>query len=222
MLNVSLMHHTPLHVAAYAGHTCTDTEVTASCHSPDVQDFLSKLVRAGHESVLEHIVCTFSVEGLSRACLQELVRHRHVSLSVKSTRWALKNSYAERLDGLADVLQGACDCLPERVKGEVEVTRKLKAGRGLGMALYNLLDAVEDAIEADLPNDYVKYYLPECFTTDLVITLNVRELRHIMKLRSQPNVLPEFRSLVRAFFRALPEGHRFLFEDCTENGKSHA
>jgi len=40
-----------------------------------------------HASTLEHLVYTFYIQGISRACLQELARHRIASLSVKSTRY---------------------------------------------------------------------------------------------------------------------------------------
>jgi hypothetical protein len=43
-----------------------------------------------HASILEHVTYNFSIEGISRACLQELARHRMASLSVKSTRYTLK------------------------------------------------------------------------------------------------------------------------------------
>ena len=216
MLRVSLMHHTPLFVAAYAGHTCTNTEATASYHNEDVLKFLKSLISAGHESVLEHIAYTFNIEGFSRACLQELARHRLLSLSVKSTRWALKSSFEEQSIKAETVLATAYKDLP---KSSIEGEQKQQAIKGLGCALANLLDALEDGIKAELPNDFLKYFLPECFTTDLVITLNARELRHIMKLRSQPNVLREFRMLSRAFYHCLPFEHSFLFDDVTDVNK---
>ena len=74
-----------------------DNAVTATltCHANTgkqvrSKDLLSRIIKAGHESVLEHINLTYSVKGLSRACLQELARHRHISLSVESTRHTLK------------------------------------------------------------------------------------------------------------------------------------
>ena len=53
-------------------------------------EVLMRIINAGHESVLEHINLTYSIKGISRALLQELARHRHISLSVESTRHTLK------------------------------------------------------------------------------------------------------------------------------------
>ena len=56
---------------------------------------LKLIIKARHESILEHINLTYSVKELSRACLQELARHRHISLSVESTRHTLKKKLLE-------------------------------------------------------------------------------------------------------------------------------
>ena len=59
--------------AALAALTCranTDKEYVP-------HEVLGRIIKAGHESILEHITLTYSVKGISRACLQELARHRH-------------------------------------------------------------------------------------------------------------------------------------------------
>ena len=68
-------------IAALAALTCRAN--TEKEYEPS--EVLGRIIKAGHESVLEHITLTYSVKGLSRACLQELARHRHISLSVEST-----------------------------------------------------------------------------------------------------------------------------------------
>ena len=70
--------------------TCTGNEERVKEYEP--VKFLTDLAERGHESVIEHINLTFRVEGISRALLQELARHRHISLSVRSTRYTLGNS----------------------------------------------------------------------------------------------------------------------------------
>jgi len=65
------------------------------------------------------------------------------------------------------------------------------------------LDLVEELRQA-FGNDVAKYYLPECVTTDLVLTTNLRELRHIYRLRSAPNAMEEFRELCRDLVAQLP------------------
>ena len=58
----------------------------------DQRAFLRKVREMGHESVLEHVSFTFLVEGISRALLAQLTRHRIASFSVQSQRYV---SYAK-------------------------------------------------------------------------------------------------------------------------------
>lgn len=51
------------------------------------------LVSVGHESVMEHVSFTFGVEGISRACSHQLVRHRIASYSQKSQRYVNENGF---------------------------------------------------------------------------------------------------------------------------------
>ena len=176
---------------AFAALTChANTEKT---YIPS--DVLKRIIKAGHESILEHINLTYSVKGLSRACLQELARHRHISLSVESTRYTLKK---ELLDG-SIVLS-----LPEGMDEELQ--------RIIYGYLRTLLDYVEK--HPNIPNDQLKYTIPEAVCTNLVLTANVREIRHIISLRSAPVALNEFRVLAYSLYEAVPEEFQYLLQDC--------
>ena len=96
---VKLLHYTPLDVALEAALVCTSSDDQLENYKGKRDEFLLNLLEQGHESVFEHIVYTFRIENITRALLQELARHRHISLSVKSTRYtlrkeALKNKFA--------------------------------------------------------------------------------------------------------------------------------
>ena len=177
---------------------------TLTCHANTDRDYvpsevLERIIKAGHESILEHITLTYSVKGLSRACLQELARHRHISLSVESTRHTLRKQLNE-------------DYCVEKL-GVEPISRMWEMAQELaGWANEH----------PDLTNDELKYYLPEFWPTNLVLTLNIRELRHILQLRTAPAALKEFQDLARALFEAVPEQFRYLLADCVyveaENG----
>ena len=185
--------------AALAALTCH-----ANTEKPYVpQEVLGRIIKRGHESILEHITLTYSVKGLSRACLQELARHRHISLSVESTRHTLKKQLAGDVKDFDSPLIGKevptlafdgekCD-FPELF---VEILRETAK------------------THPEIPNDELKYYLPEFWPTNLILTVNIRELRHIIKLRTAPAALTEFRDLAHALFDAVPEEYRYLLEDC--------
>ena len=171
-----------------------------TCHGNADKDcvpyeVLRRIIGAGHESVLEHIYLTYSIKGISRALLQELSRHRHLSLSVESTRHTLRKQATEEF---------VCSAFDN-------VYRHDKA---MGFVLF--ADTYPD-----MPNDELKYYLPEFWPTNLVLTSNARELRHILKLRTAPQALKEFRDLAHAMFEVVPEEFRYLLKDCVHEEVSH-
>lgn len=175
---------------------------TLTCHAnaekPYVaKEVLGRIIKAGHESILEHITLTYSVKGLSRACLQELARHRHISLSVESTRHTLRK-IINNPDGVYILSQ----TVPPKYHEEMNSFMKF---------------AYENAKMTD---DELKYYLPEFWPTNLILTSNIRELRHIIKLRTNPAALNEFCVLAYSLYEAVPEEYRYLLEDCVyrENG----
>ena len=186
-------------IAALTCHANTEKAYVA-------REVLERIIKLGHESVLEHITLTYSVKGLSRACLQELARHRHISLSVESTRHTLKKQLKEDISKLMQAIE---DVLPVRV-----VTRKADGKFGYCHEMY--VGELKKILEAnpDILNDELKYYLPEFWPTNLIMTANIRALRHIIKLRTAPAAIEEFRQLARMLFDAVPEEYRYLLEDC--------
>ena len=166
---------------------------TLTCHANTEKPYvahevLGRIIKAGHESILEHINLTYSVKGLSRACLQELARHRHISLSVESTRHTLRKYLeSEKWDERFD---------------EYPVSYLVDW-------LYKIAYS-----NPDMPNDELKYYVPEFWPTNLILTVNIRELRHILKLRTAPAALNEFRVLAYSLYEAVPEEYKYLLSDC--------
>ena len=171
--------------AALAALTCHAN--AEKKHVPS--DVLKRIIKAGHESILEHITLTYSVKELSRACLQELARHRHISLSVESTRHTLRKSIKEHFGQFVNQLSGE-----------------------MLHVYFQLKDVTDDY--PDMPNDELKYFLPEFWPTNLILTANIRELRHILNLRTAPAALKEFRILGHALFEAVPQRFRYLLIDC--------
>ena len=183
---------TPKHLAAmefnaaYAMLTCHANTKKLIYEEPRM--FFEKAIKAGHESILEHITLTYEITNLSRACLQELARHRHISLSVESTRHTLKGKIKE---------------LTSKYLGTEE---------GLKLHIVSLSAILEKM--PNISNDELKYYIPEYWPTNLVMTANIRELRHIVRLRTAPAALGEFQELARAFVSELPDDFKYLLEDC--------
>lgn len=207
--------------AVHAALTCTGNECQLSGKAHEYKQFLSNIIAKGHESVLEHINLTFRIEDISRALLQELARHRHISLSVQSTRHALKKIFASEVQiehlcaNLEDILVNAADALPvsvARTDGALDNMRCLEQAMSSAIDVFKHLAAMDTQFEGFVP-DYIKYLIPECMPTSLLMTVNVRELRHIFKLRSGPEALLEFRRLVKSIYYTIPKDYIYLFKD---------
>ena len=178
--------------AAYASRVCVGATEIGNHTYDENCDYLLRRINDHHESVLEHVVYSFEIKDISRALLQQISRHRHISLSVQSTRWALKKVAAEGSTLIS--MPGELDGEEEDEYGEVmwqAVELALKLSRKYG-------------------NDVGKYALPECFYTMLVMTVNLRQLRHMYRLRTHSSALGEFRDLMVAMVNTLPTREREL------------
>lgn len=198
-MKVEIINYTPLEIALEAGLICTDSEDKIDQYN--AVEFIGKLVKSGHESVIEHIVYNIRIIDVSRALLQELSRHRHASLSVKSTRWALKKFIGNLNKVYPDISNTKLD------SNHIDLLMQLDE---ISEQLDELLII---AAKSGLPNDIVKYYLQESLATKLMYTVNARELRHIFELRLSNRALQEFQQLCKEIYKALPKDHLFIYED---------
>ena len=204
-MEVKLKHCTPLEVAVAAGLICTAN--LGKVNETDHTAFIKRLIDKGHTSVLEHIVYTFHITGITRGLLLELERHRNVSMSVESTRWALKKI----LKGNGLALPIDLEAMAFNALADVLTPEQSVAFANAYEASCCLEDSIIALINAGAPNDRIKPFLQEGLKTNLYLTTNARELRHIITLRSQPDVYPEFRELAKKLKRATPSFHWFMY-----------
>ncbi len=198
-MKVTLLHYTPLDVCAHAIRTCWQS-FDKSDHGGEKDKELIDRVgnRFKHASTLEHLVYTFYIQGISRAVLQELARHRMASLSVKSTRYTLKELKTEAPFTPTDV---------ERAEKYIVMTDSALVNETSIKALENL----RQLLVAGIANDKAKYALPECYKTELTWTLNARSLQNFLSLRSDKAALWEIRDLSHTIYDSLPKDHKYLF-----------
>ena len=203
-MQVELLHYTPLHVCSHAIRTCWNTHSKSDKGKLDE----SLIYRVGninkHKSVLEHLFYSFDIKGISRACLQELARHRMASLSVKSTRYTLKELNKE------DSFLPLCEENYKRAEKYIMLSSNERVKDQSIKALENLRLAVKDGIA----NDIAKYIIPECYKTELVWSINARSLQNFLELRTAKVALKEIRELAYSVYKALPQEHLYLFSGC--------
>lgn len=159
-MKIALLRLDGFDVAMIAASTC----VSDSIPTEPKPEGLTKALRSGHDSLLEHIVVSFAVEGISRVCLAQLSRHRHITLAVRSQRYVRLNPVdlhvpsAVKQDAVAleDFSASATDC-----------------ARSYARMIDDLGIDQEDA----------RYILPEGTMTDLIMTCNLCEFSHMCGLR---------------------------------------
>ena len=200
-MQVTLHHYTPLVICSDAIRTCWQS-FDKSDNGGEADRALIDRVgnKFKHASTLEHIVYNFYIAGISRALLQELARHRMASLSVKSTRYTLKELKEEPLFSI-DNKERATKYL---VMTGVDMVDEMSI-----RALENLRTVLAEGIS----NDRAKYCLPESYKTELSWTINARSLQNFISLRSDKAALWEIRDLANMVYATLPEDHRYLFEN---------
>ena len=138
-------------------------EAAAVCTaSRDPMKSLRAALASGHESVLEHVAFTFRVEGLSRAALAQLTRHRLASFDVESQRYV-------KMEDVRMVMPDSISRSDFLMEAEASLTGS--------MDLYRRM------VAAGIPAEDARYVTPQAVETNLILTMNARELRHFFRLR---------------------------------------
>lgn len=154
-------------------------------------DFSVKRVRncfkAGHLSVFEHASATFRIEGISRACMAQLTRHRLCSFCVESQRYCKYD-----LKG-RDWYVTPLDMMDSEGKPFSDFAKHMGA----------CAEAYNEAVSYGVKPEDARYMLPEATKTNLVITANLRELFHIWDMRGSQAAQWEIRDLAGKMIEAL-------------------
>jgi len=209
-MKITLMHYTPLDVCAHAIRTCWQS-FDKSDEGGEKDKALIERVgnKYKHASTLEHLVYTFYIQGISRALLQELARHRIASLSVKSTRYTLKELKECEPFGEQEY---------EKAKRFIVLTGNSAVDTASIMALNNL----QAILKSGISNDIAKFCLPESYKTELTWTINARSLQNFISLRSNRSALWEIRQLAKSLYLSLPKEHQYLFEEFIKTDKNNS
>ncbi len=200
-MQVTLLHHTPLLICANAIRTCWQSFDKSDNGGQKDRELIDRVGnKFKHASTLEHLNYNFYIKGISRALLQELARHRVASLSVKSTRYTLKELKEERVFEENDI---------KRAEKYLVFTDNDLVNKMSIKALENLRAILESGIS----NDKAKYCLPESYKTELTWSINARSLQNFISLRSDKAALWEIRELANLIYQSLPNEHQYLFEE---------
>jgi thymidylate synthase (FAD) len=177
-LNVTLLIYTPEpeRAVASAGRLCysssTAAELKEKMSAAEVERLVNLLVRSGHLSALEHASFTFGIDGISRACSHQLVRHRLASYSQQSQRYV----HFSKDSGFI---------IPPKIAEDAEALGVFEEAMGQALAAYDKLVELGTArgLAKETVQEDARFVLPNAAETRLVVTMNARELRHFFQVR---------------------------------------
>lgn len=160
----------------------TIAQIASICYDSDPANpmgLVKHLYRNGHHSVFEHIYFTFKIEGISRACSHQLVRHRHCSFTQRSQRYCSEDGFGfvtpkTISDDKNEIEQYTYENTVEKIAGA-----------------YGTLTTF------DVPNEDARYLLPNACETSLYLSCNLRELIHMSNERLCRRAQWEIRELVQ-------------------------
>lgn len=155
--------------------------------------FIRMLIKLGHTSVLEHAVASFKISGVSRSLTHQLVRHRIASYTQKSQRYVDESTFEYVTPDKIKENEAAFDIYNNFMNYCKETYKKLK--------------------EIGIPKEDARFVLPNATKTEIVITANLREFRHMISLRGSKEAQWEIRRMFIEILKILKEYAPTVFED---------
>lgn len=217
-MNVTLISNTenPLRVIATAAKTCyapgTVAKMWESLEGSEEEQslFVAKLQSMGHMSPFEHASFTFGIDEISRACSHQLVRHRIASFSQQSQRYVAYNHI-----GVHNFVYPLDEKLEEEYDEDIfgcfdnAYFNACKAYEEIMDYLINMVGMSEKEAAEN-----ARYVLPNGMHTNLVMTMNCRQLFHFFNVRCCNRAQEEIRTLAWTMLRLLQEKFPALFDNC--------
>lgn len=174
-----------------AGRTCY-------CSTPKAQpahekNFIHRIIKNGHHSVLEHAYATFRITNVSRSFTHQLVRHRLCAFSQRSQRYVNEKNFAF--------------VEPESIRDKTEAHKLFEEFMSEAKNAYCKLQ------ELGIKNEDTRFVLPNAVQSEIVISANFRELRHILCVRCDRHAQWEIRNIALQMLRIMKKEAPSVFGD---------
>lgn len=201
-MRVELTNHTPLPESAieYAACNCYNSNPTIGCK------IMQKCIETGHTSVTEFATFTFHIEGVSRALLAQLTRHRHAGYAVRSQRYCVEENFGY--------------VTPKSI--EKDFGRKFE----YDTLMKTIQNSYNELIKDGVPAEDARMVLPNACETVLEVTMNMRALMNFMNERLCSRAQWEIRELAKLMKKEIeavsPLIASYLVPKCEKHGKQYA
>jgi thymidylate synthase (FAD) len=182
-----------------AGRTCYKSEDKITQESS--KGFVKGIIKSGHHSVIEHISITVRFI-CDRGISHELVRHRLAAFSQESTRYA---NYSK-----------------DKFGNEITVIKPVfwsEESEAYGFwltAMKNAEDAYLNLLKTGAKAEEARSVLPNSLKTEVVMTCNLRQWRHVLNLRCSKAAHPQIREIMFPLLKELHEKIPVVFDDLYE------
>ena len=179
----------------------TISKIASICYDSNPADpmkLVNHLYKSGHHSVFEHIYFTFKIEGISRACSHQLVRHRMCSFTQRSQRYCNESDF--------DVV------LPPSMDDDIAYFE-------YNDVLLDIRQGYANLTNLKVPKEDTRYILPNACCTDLYLSCNLRELIHICNERLCSRAQWEIRELVKKMVALVDPNLKFMLVPKCKSGR---
>ncbi len=207
-LKVILLRHTPNpeEIVAQAAKLCYSPasvdELKKQIESKNQASFIEKLTDMRHLSPIEHVTFTFGIEGISRACSHQIVRHRLASYSQQSQRYVGQQS--KKGGGFNFII-------PSRVEEIGKRQWFIEKMTTIQKWYDELVEALENHGEGTFED--ARFLLPNAAETKIIITMNARELLHFFRVRCCNRAQWEIRNMATEMLRQVKQISPHIFSD---------
>lgn len=194
-MNVQLLSHTPnpeqlVAASAKLCYSAASIADLAAIEADKAAEFIEKLPEA-HQSPLEHVSFTFGIEGVSRAMLAQITRHRIASFSVQSQRYVNMDEFGY--------------VVPPSIAANQDAIDEYEHFMDRADLVYTYLRS------CGIPAEDARFVLPNACETRMIVTMNARELLHFFSLRCCQRAQWEIRAVADEMLRLCKEAAPTLF-----------
>ena len=220
-MTVNLLAYTPdadklVAAAAKLCYAKSDIPTLLDNLTPDkVESFLNLLSDLGHASPIEHATFTFGIEGVSRALLAQITRHRIASFSVQSQRYVDKSSFQYITPPEIEAIPEARE---EYIRAMEEDAAHYESLRNILIKKHTQTFISEGKSEKEAlklaekkANEDARFVLPNSCDTKIIMTMNVRSLHNFFTLRCCRRAQWEIRELAIEMLKLVREVAPLLF-----------
>jgi len=164
---------------------------------------IKRVTGYGHASVIEHASFTFSIEGVSRAMTHQLVRHRIASFTQQSQRYVVYDTLKKYV-------------IPKNISANAEAKKIFEK------TLEKISKTYQKLLKMGIQKEDARFILPNAAKTNIIVTMNARELRHFFNLRCCMRSQWEIREVAIEMLKQAKRVAPALFENagpsCVELG----